>query len=333
MKNIIGILVIFVVSFLVFSCSQESELADIESTLSAESTVSEITELTLSNLSSEISLQSGRSEAPIQSQTVIEELVKSETCNEIISGVIELYDENNMVYTLDFGNGECDAQATLTWTDENNELQTKVIDFKRLSQTTKPKLKKDCPNPDKPKRKPCFKLVLPVSYQMPDGSTVTVEDEDDFGKLRAWHQANPEVKERPKLQFPVTISFGEGQEKVINSSEEFREIEANCKGNKDDKPNDSKGDKEKKAPKKPCFKLVFPVSYQMPDGSTVTVENEDDFGKLKAWHQANPEVRERPKLQFPITISFDEGQEKVINSVEEFRSAETNCQGEDEKPQ
>ena len=55
----------------------------------------------------------------------------------------------------------------------------------------------------------CFDLVLPVTYVMPDGSTITVssDDEDDWVQLKAWYDANPNSEEKPALQYPVDILF------------------------------------------------------------------------------------------------------------------------------
>ena len=55
-----------------------------------------------------------------------------------------------------------------------------------------------------------------------------------------------------------------------------------------------------------CFDLVLPVTYVMPDRSTITVENENDWDALKDWYEANPESEEKPELQFPVNVEFDD---------------------------
>ena len=54
-----------------------------------------------------------------------------------------------------------------------------------------------------------------------------------------------------------------------------------------------------------CFDLSLPVSYTMPDGSTITVSNEEDWDAIKSWYEENPESEEKPVLQFPVNVEFD----------------------------
>jgi len=68
----------------------------------------------------------------------------------------------------------------------------------------------------------------------------------------------------------------------------------------------------------------------MPDGSTITVENEDDRGEIKDWYEANPDVKEKPELQYPVDIIFKDGTIKTINNEEEMKSAYEYCWGKDD---
>ena len=160
----------------------------------------------------------------------------------------------------------------------------------------------------------CFDLVLPVSYTMPDGSTITVENENDWDALKDWYEANPESEEKPELQFPVNVEFDdrEGTANVlVSNEEEMRGIYSRCGGGRDDE------DRE-------CFNLVLPVSYTMPDGSTITVENEEDWISIRDWYEANPESEEKPELQFPVNVEFDD-ETITVNSAEELRELTQEC--------
>ena len=89
------------------------------------------------------------------------------------------------------------------------------------------------------------------------------------------------------------------------------EVYFNLEGRKLD-PNGKRGDKsdwdrdDDKGDWK-CFDLVLPVTYVMPDGSTITVSSDDDdnWVELKAWYETNPESEEKPTLQYPVDISFE----------------------------
>ena len=84
--------------------------------------------------------------------------------------------------------------------------------------------------------KECFELVLPVTFIMPDGSTIIVEDRDGYAELKAWYQDHPDAKERPALQYPVDISYGEGRIVTINNDEEMARAKAACRD--EDEPRD-----------------------------------------------------------------------------------------------
>jgi Spy/CpxP family protein refolding chaperone len=74
-----------------------------------------------------------------------------------------------------------------------------------------------------------------------------------------------------------------------------------------------------------CFELVFPVTFIMPDDSTIVVEDREGFADLKAWYEENPDVTEHPALQYPVEISYKDGQVVTINSDEEMRQAKEDC--------
>ena len=76
----------------------------------------------------------------------------------------------------------------------------------------------------------CFDFVLPVTFIMPDGSTITIEETEDWIEIREWYLANRNVSENPALQYPVTIIFRDGTTLTINSDEELHQAYADCEG-------------------------------------------------------------------------------------------------------
>ena len=76
----------------------------------------------------------------------------------------------------------------------------------------------------------CFDFVLPVTFIMPDGSTITIEETEDWIEIREWYLANRNVSEKPALQYPVEIKFRDGTTLTINSDEELRQAYADCEG-------------------------------------------------------------------------------------------------------
>ena len=161
----------------------------------------------------------------------------------------------------------------------------------------------------------CFDLVLPVTYVMPDGSTITVssDDEDDWVQLKAWYDANPNSEEKPTLQYPVDISFETRDGSItvtITNDGEMRNAYLRCGGRDDDN--------------RECFELVLPVSFVMPDGSTITIENDSGWVDLRSWYETNPDTEGRPELQYPVDILFDD-ETVTINNAEEMNMVKREC--------
>jgi len=160
----------------------------------------------------------------------------------------------------------------------------------------------------------CFDLVLPVTYVMPDGSTIIVNnnDEDGWQEIKDWYDANPNSEEKPALQYPVDISFEtrEGSTTfTVTNDEEMRNAYLRCGGRDNNRE---------------CFELVFPVTYLMPDGSTITVENGEDWDSIKDWYDENPNAEERPELQYPVDIIFDD-ETLTIDNTEEMNMVKREC--------
>ena len=94
----------------------------------------------------------------------------------------------------------------------------------------------------KDRKKNCFFLEYPVSLELPDGSTVEVNDKKEaVESLKKWFNQNPDVKAKAGLVFPVSIYWVENKEKTkydVESEIEMKELFAKCKGSKDKEEKD-----------------------------------------------------------------------------------------------
>ena len=65
----------------------------------------------------------------------------------------------------------------------------------------------------------------------------------------------------------------------------------------------------------------------MPDGSTLTADDEEDLAaKMKAFWESYEGKKKRPQLNFPADIQFEDGTVLTVNSREEMRQAwKDNC--------
>jgi len=159
----------------------------------------------------------------------------------------------------------------------------------------------------------CFELVLPVTFVMPDGSSIAVEDENGYMAVRDWYGNNSDSKEKPTLQYLVNIIYRDGSTKTINNAEEMKSTKADCR-----KWDDDKKDWD-------CFRLVYPITFILPDNSVILMADEKDWMELKSWYEVNPDIEERPILEYPVEINYGDGSTITINNDEEMASAKEDC--------
>ena len=76
-----------------------------------------------------------------------------------------------------------------------------------------------------------------------------------------------------------------------------------------------------------CFDFMYPISYLMPDGSILTIENKGDIVEIKNWYRVNLEVKEKPTLLYPVDIIWRDGTIQTINNEEEMMNAYKQCKG------
>ena len=160
----------------------------------------------------------------------------------------------------------------------------------------------------------CLKLVFPIIFVMPDGSstTVTSDDEQSWTELKSWYEANPHIEEKPSLQYPVVLSYKETN-LTIESDDEMKDAYHRCSYKDDDKKDWD------------CFRLVYPITFILPDNSVISMEDEKDWAKLKSWYEANTDIEEKPALQYPVNIIYRDGDTKTINNDEEMASDKEDC--------
>lgn len=213
MKNTIGVLSIFMLSMiLAFTACQK----DKEKSLKDDSTY----EIDLKSFEPEVTILGG-GEAGKYTKVLVEKLVKNPDCKyEIVSGIIEFYLEEEMVFSVHFGSGLCDGLATITWIKEDGSSHTKDVNVWKLFK------KKEDEN--QTFRDKCFRLVLPVDFIMPDESIFTVVQKEDWTVLRVWYQENPGYEEKPIMQFPVEILYRGGEYVTVNDEREMFQYKKGC---------------------------------------------------------------------------------------------------------
>lgn len=159
--------------------------------------------------------------------------------------------------------------------------------------------------------KTCFEFIYPISYIMPDNTIISGNNKNEIvTAMKAWYESHPDSQQKPVLQFPVNIAFGDKQI-TLNSNEEFRKILEYCKG--------------KDARK--CFELEYPVIYIMPDGSEIPVRinNESGWANVKAWYRDHPDFQRKPQIKYPVVIIYRDGRSITISNENQMKRAYEAC--------
>ncbi len=169
----------------------------------------------------------------------------------------------------------------------------------------------------------CYELVFPVTLEFPDATTAEVDSYENLKEtVRAWKEANTEVDGRPSLEFPVDVLSQDGELITINEKSELVELAKECISDYRDGPRDH----HRLGKFRACFRLVMPLSIELPSGIIVEVQNYQQLKNvLREWKMNNPNATERPHLVYPLTIAFEDGSTQEIASPEELRQAKKDC--------
>ena len=76
----------------------------------------------------------------------------------------------------------------------------------------------------------CFEFVFPLTIVFPDETTTEVEDYEGLrAAITDWKEANPDAEERPTFAFPIEVTDEDGDIISIADSEELRELVKECR--------------------------------------------------------------------------------------------------------
>jgi len=165
----------------------------------------------------------------------------------------------------------------------------------------------------------CYELVYPVSIDFADGSTLEVNDSDEFkAAIIAWKEGNEEVSGRPFLAFPYEIVTENGELITVENRTQRRRLRLACKVMMGEVVHGHLG--------KPCFRIVYPVTVLFPDESSTEVASRKDLKvALRTWRRDNPDDEEKPMLDFPITVQFEDETTQTVDSREALIRLKKEC--------
>ncbi|MEM7104616.1 MAG: hypothetical protein AAF502_15875 [Bacteroidota bacterium] len=172
----------------------------------------------------------------------------------------------------------------------------------------------------------CFEFVFPLTLEFPDGATRTVDSYEELRiAIQTWKENNPATRDFPSLVFPVEVVSQDGEAISLDDLAQLRRVAAECDRDFFDR-RDRRGHRDR--PMR-CFDIVFPLTLQFPDGSTVTVNNRLEFKQtIRSWYADNPDAEQRPQLTFPFTVELEDGTQVALDDRGALQRLKEECAGE-----
>ena len=65
-----------------------------------------------------------------------------------------------------------------------------------------------------------------------------------------------------------------------------------------------------------CFQIIYPISLTFPDGSEITINNDEDWDEIDLWYEENKDSDEGPEIKYPFFISLNGSTFEVNNDVD-----------------
>lgn len=161
------------------------------------------------------------------------------------------------------------------------------------------------------KRHKCFEFVFPIDFIMPDETSITLKNRADWKLIKEWYRANPSFKIHPTIIFPMDIYLKDGTIQTLLDRNELTSVKDACKLNKD---------------KKKCFVFQLPVTFTMPDLTSIVVSSREDFILIRKWYIENPTNSEKAKLNYPVNIVYQNGSSKQVTDEAELIAIKISCE-------
>lgn len=173
----------------------------------------------------------------------------------------------------------------------------------------------------------CFEIIFPVTVVFADSTTQEVASYAEMkAAFKAWRENNPEVKGRPKIQFPYSVTTEDGTIVEITSAEDLRALIAGCVqdgGGSGHGPGKGGHGPGKGGHGKPCFTINFPVTVTTDSVEVVLA----DQAALKELLKSLKGTGTKPHFVFPITITLEDGTVQTVSSAEELKAIKEACRG------
>ena len=74
-----------------------------------------------------------------------------------------------------------------------------------------------------------------------------------------------------------------------------------------------------------CFQIIYPISLTFPDGSEITINNDEDWDEIDLWYEENKDSDEGPEIVYPFDVILDDDKVMTITNEEDFKELKDYC--------
>ena len=71
-------------------------------------------------------------------------------------------------------------------------------------------------------------FVMVLNINLPDGTSFTINEEEDWNAVKEWYESNPDTEEELSLEYPVEVKLEDGEVLTINNEEEMEALKEDC---------------------------------------------------------------------------------------------------------
>ena len=73
-----------------------------------------------------------------------------------------------------------------------------------------------------------------------------------------------------------------------------------------------------------CFEFVYPISFILPDGSEITINDDEGWDEIDLWYEENKDSEDEPEIVYPFDVIVDD-EIITVRSEEDLELLEEVC--------
>ena len=131
-------------------------------------------------------------------------------------------------------------------------------------------------------------------------------------EIDLWYEENKDSEDEPEIVYPFDVIVDD-EIITVRSEEDLDDLEEYCYG----KDYEEDYDEE-------CFEFVYPISFILPDGSEITINDDEGWDEIDLWYEENKDSEDEPEIVYPFDVIVDD-EIITVRSEEDLELLEEVC--------